>query len=277
MTLPAHTDVTDYRRALDLSNGIVTTSYTHAGAEYRREVYASQPDDVVVVRLTGPDLTGAVTLAGTHGEPTVGDAPHTAAVFTGSFRERLAYSRGRDRLQSRWNGRGVRCRRDFHRWHGRRDRVQRRHQLRAGRVGRLHGPDLGEITHRHLSPLIGFFPGDRITHDRSPAELLDGVRQLLVTRGMESFGWAWRAACWARLRDADRAYQLVLTVLRPSVNRANGTVPNFFDMYSLGDRATFQIDANLGAPTAMLEMLLYSRPGVIDLLPALPSAWPQAR
>jgi alpha-L-fucosidase 2 len=135
--------------------------------------------------------------------------------------------------------------------------------------------DLGETTHRHLSPLVGFFPGDRITHDTSPAALLDGVRKLLITRGMESFGWglAWRAACWARLRDADRAYDLLLKVIRPSIGFANGTAPNLFDMYSFGDRSIFQIDANLGAPTAMLEMLLYSRPGVIDLLPALPSAW----
>jgi alpha-L-fucosidase 2 len=137
-------------------------------------------------------------------------------------------------------------------------------------------PDnLGETTHRHLSPLIGFFPGDRIATDTSPAELLAGVRALLTARGMDSFGWAtaWRSACWARLKDADKAYQLLLTVMRPSVANGNGTAPNFFDMYSQGSYTIFQIDANLGAPTAMLEMLLYSRPGVLELLPALPSAW----
>ncbi|MDS0136749.1 MULTISPECIES: glycosyl hydrolase family 95 catalytic domain-containing protein [unclassified Amycolatopsis] len=137
-------------------------------------------------------------------------------------------------------------------------------------------PDnLGETTHRHLSPLIGFFPGDRIAADTAPRELLDGVRALLIARGMDSYGWAtaWRSACWARLKDADRAYQLLLTVLRPSVDNGNGTAPNFFDMYSQGSYAIFQIDANLGAPTAMLEMLVYSRPGVLELLPALPSAW----
>ncbi|MEV4146688.1 glycoside hydrolase N-terminal domain-containing protein [Amycolatopsis sp. NPDC049691] len=137
-------------------------------------------------------------------------------------------------------------------------------------------PDnLGETTHRHLSPLIGFFPGDRIAADTAPPELLDGVRALLVARGMDSYGWAtaWRSACWARLKDADRAYQLLLTVLRPSVANGNGTAPNFFDMYSQGSYTIFQIDANLGAPAAMAEMLVYSRPGVLELLPALPSAW----
>ncbi|SCE02502.1 alpha-L-fucosidase 2 [Streptomyces sp. DvalAA-14] len=98
-------------------------------------------------------------------------------------------------------------------------------------------PDnLGETTHRHLSPLIGFFPGDRINTDTSPAALLDGVRALLTARGMDSFGWgcAWRSLCWSRLKDADKAYQLYLTVLRPSINNGNGTAANWFDMYSQG-------------------------------------------
>ena len=138
-------------------------------------------------------------------------------------------------------------------------------------------PDnLGENQHRHLSPLINFFPGDRINTDDSPAEIIDGVRNLLVGRGMNSFGWAdaWRALCWSRLREAETAYQLVGEVLTPSVNFSNGAAANFFDMYSLSSTSVaFQIDANFGTPTAMLDMILYSRPGVIELLPALPGAW----
>ncbi|MGW0520188.1 glycosyl hydrolase family 95 catalytic domain-containing protein [Crossiella sp. NPDC003009] len=139
----------------------------------------------------------------------------------------------------------------------------------------MHPDDIGERTHRHLSPLIGFFPGDHLNHDDTPKATIEGIRKLLEVRGMESFGWAcaWRSACWARLRDADRAYQLLLTVMRPSIANENGTSANFFDMYRNNDRAIFQIDANFGAPTAMLEMILYSRPGVVELLPALPGAW----
>ncbi|MBI0383587.1 glycoside hydrolase family 95 protein, partial [Streptomyces albiflaviniger] len=42
-------------------------------------------------------------------------------------------------------------------------------------------PDnLGETTHRHLSPLIGLFPGDRIRPDGStPQEIVDGATALL--------------------------------------------------------------------------------------------------
>ncbi|MFG1807196.1 glycoside hydrolase N-terminal domain-containing protein [Streptomyces sp. NPDC049040] len=139
-------------------------------------------------------------------------------------------------------------------------------------------PDnLGETTHRHLSPLFGLFPGDRIRPDDStPKDILDGATALLTARGMNSFGWAnaWRSLCWARLKDAEKAYRLVVTNLRPSVNGSNGSAMNLFDIYEVEQgRGIFQIDANLGTPAAMIEMLVYSRPGYVELLPALPAAW----
>ena len=136
--------------------------------------------------------------------------------------------------------------------------------------------DTSDITHRHLSPLIGLFPGDRITTDSSPAALITGATNLLTARGMQSFGWglAWRTACWARLKNPANAYQCFVNQLVPSVNGSNGTSINMLDMYSLGtDDSVFQIDANYGLPSAMIEMLLCSRPGTIELLPALPTAW----
>ncbi|MBN9382503.1 MAG: glycoside hydrolase family 95 protein [Chitinophagaceae bacterium] len=43
---------TDYRRELDISRGIATTTYVAGGIRYTREVFASLPDRVIVVRLT---------------------------------------------------------------------------------------------------------------------------------------------------------------------------------------------------------------------------------
>ncbi|WP_225825472.1 glycosyl hydrolase family 95 catalytic domain-containing protein [Streptomyces naphthomycinicus] len=142
-------------------------------------------------------------------------------------------------------------------------------------------PDnLGETTHRHLSPLVGLFPGDRIRPDGStPAGIVAGATALLTARGMNSFGWAnaWRALCWARLKNPDKAYQLVVNNLRPSTGGGNGSAPNLFDIYEVAQgRGIFQIDANFGTPAAVTEMLLYSRPGHLELLPALPDAWAAA-
>jgi alpha-L-fucosidase 2 len=148
---------------------------------------------------------------------------------------------------------------------------------RNGWLEEWMSPDnLGEPGHRHLSPLVGFFPGDRIRTDTSPPALIDGVTKLLEDRGTGGYGWAcaWRAMCWARLGEPEKAYQLLLTNLSPSTNHSNGTAQNFFDMYKLTDGSdAFQIDANFGTPTAMLEMLMNSRAGLIELLPALPKAW----
>ncbi|WP_292044640.1 glycoside hydrolase family 95 protein [Massilia sp. UBA6681] len=44
-------EVSGYRRALDIRDGIQTTSFTANGVRYQREVFASNPDQVIVVRL----------------------------------------------------------------------------------------------------------------------------------------------------------------------------------------------------------------------------------
>ncbi|QPV61606.1 glycoside hydrolase family 95 protein [Halosimplex litoreum] len=56
-----HDDVTDYRRELDLSAGLVRVRYDHEGTTYTREYFASAPDDAIVVRLAadGPDTVDA--------------------------------------------------------------------------------------------------------------------------------------------------------------------------------------------------------------------------
>lgn len=48
----AEQPVTGYRRELNLETAITTTSYSINGTEYKREVFASIPDQAIVIRLT---------------------------------------------------------------------------------------------------------------------------------------------------------------------------------------------------------------------------------
>lgn len=52
--------VTDYRRDLDLQTGLATTSYRIDGVKYTREVFASAPDNMIVIRLSA-DKPGKLT------------------------------------------------------------------------------------------------------------------------------------------------------------------------------------------------------------------------
>ena len=53
-------EITDYRRSLDLDAGVARVTYRVDGVRYTREVFASHPDRVIVVRLT-VDRPGALT------------------------------------------------------------------------------------------------------------------------------------------------------------------------------------------------------------------------
>ncbi|MGW2502915.1 glycoside hydrolase family 95 protein [Streptomyces sp. NPDC001588] len=52
LTFPDTGEVSSYRRELDLDTAVATTTYARNGVAYRREVFASHADQVIVVRLT---------------------------------------------------------------------------------------------------------------------------------------------------------------------------------------------------------------------------------
>ena len=52
LNFPNQNGYTDYTRELDIEKAIETTSYTVSGVTYKREIFASKPDQVIVVRLT---------------------------------------------------------------------------------------------------------------------------------------------------------------------------------------------------------------------------------
>jgi len=58
----------DYRRQLDLDTGVVRITYSMNGVHYTREVFASLPDEVIVVRLTA-DKKGAIGFSASMDRP----------------------------------------------------------------------------------------------------------------------------------------------------------------------------------------------------------------
>jgi hypothetical protein len=138
-------------------------------------------------------------------------------------------------------------------------------------------PTLQEhYTHRHVSHLYGVWPGDEIDPDRTPqlaraAEIagrrrtVDALATAVAGETLPAYGRCHRALVGARLKDhiivdvqlrqlMEQGY--VSTALRCSREPYGQPVP----------------DAQGGIPAIIMEMLAYSRPGVIEVLPALPPA-----
>ncbi|MCX6879427.1 MAG: glycoside hydrolase family 95 protein [Verrucomicrobia bacterium] len=118
--------------------------------------------------------------------------------------------------------------------------------------------------HRHLSHLIAVHPGRQISPATTP-ELAEAAKVSMNARGDGETGWskAWKICIWARLRDGDRAYKLAGEFIKGNV------YPNLW-----GCCPPFQIDCNFGYAAGVGEMLVQSHLGVVELLPALPKAWP---
>lgn len=120
--------------------------------------------------------------------------------------------------------------------------------------------------HRHISHMYGIWPGDEIDPDRTP-ELAKAAWLANRKRAQENaagHGLAHRSLAAARLKDnylvnfelkqfLEQGY--IGSVLTSSHNPYTGFMP----------------DVQGTVLSLMMEMLVYSRPGVIEFLPALPA------
>jgi hypothetical protein len=125
--------------------------------------------------------------------------------------------------------------------------------------------------HRHVSHLYPVWPLHDITPDDTP-ELAAAARLALLRRGDENFsahGSLHRALCAARLKDGETARANLLKILgHDMVFRSLMTSHNpGLDIYNA--------DAAHCLPGIVVELLVDSRPGIVELLPALPRDWGQ--
>jgi alpha-L-fucosidase 2 len=120
--------------------------------------------------------------------------------------------------------------------------------------------------HRHVSHLYAFYPSNQITRRGTP-ELTEAVRKSLLIRD-DPAGWtgAWKINLHARLGEPERCYELI-QYMQTSISK-HPAIEDSDRVPSMEGNQAIQ-----GFAAGIVEMLMQSHAGEIELLPALPKAW----
>jgi alpha-L-fucosidase 2 len=137
-------------------------------------------------------------------------------------------------------------------------------------------PTLQEhYSHRHVSHLYGAWPGNEIDPDRTPqlalaAEIanrrrtFDTMSTAVAGEALAAYTRCHRALVGARLKD-----NIIVDIqLRQLIEQG------YVSTSLRCSRETYGVpipDAQAGIPAIVMEMLAYSRPGLLEILPALPA------
>lgn len=132
-------------------------------------------------------------------------------------------------------------------------------------------PDLEDnYDHRHVSHLYPVWPGHEINPEETP-ELFKAAQIAAQKRGRgngSAHGLAHMALIGSRLKDADLVYGNLLFILKN-----NYVLPSLFTYHNPG--RIYNSDMLCSLPAVVMEMLVYSRPGIVELLPALSDNLPK--
>jgi alpha-L-fucosidase 2 len=135
----------------------------------------------------------------------------------------------------------------------------------------------GEPNHRHTSHLVALYPEHQISPRTTPE--LARAAEITIQRRMNAPHWeqsewgrANLVAYYARLLKGDDAHNYLVSLV------AKAADDNLLTYSSAGiagaNSNIFSLDGNTAGAAGLAEMLLQSQAGEIEILPALPAAWP---
>jgi alpha-L-fucosidase 2 len=139
-------------------------------------------------------------------------------------------------------------------------------------------------SHRHHSHMAALYPFDVVDYWNSADDrtLLENTARTWTRLGMgEWTGWClpWAAILWARMGNGERAALLLEEHRRVYTGPGKYTTHDaVLAGFSVFDRRPdiMQIEAAMGAATAVMEMLAYTASGVLRVFPAVPARWQEA-